>query len=121
VSFNWDRVGSAGQSAPQAVEGSHVLPISRISHAVFSSPDVARQAEYYSEVMGLTIAPEPKGSDLGGPERAGGYFLRSWLNQQLPSTCVSNSTALRSNPSARSTREIEFAQLDAARYDAQRV
>jgi catechol-2,3-dioxygenase len=45
-----------------------MIPVRRISHAVFESPDVARQAEYYVRVIGLSVLSQtPKQVVLVGP------------------------------------------------------
>jgi catechol-2,3-dioxygenase len=45
-----------------------MITVRRISHAVFESPDVAQQAEYYSRVMGLSVLSQTaKQVVMGGP------------------------------------------------------
>lgn len=45
-----------------------MIPVRRISHAVFESPDLMRQAEYYSRVMGFSVLSQNRTRVvLGGP------------------------------------------------------
>jgi catechol 2,3-dioxygenase-like lactoylglutathione lyase family enzyme len=45
-----------------------VIRTTRISHSVFETPDLHRQVEYYTDVLGLTLlARSPKEAFLGGP------------------------------------------------------
>jgi catechol 2,3-dioxygenase-like lactoylglutathione lyase family enzyme len=45
-----------------------MIPVRRLSHAVFESADVPRQAEYYSRVMGLSVLSQTvKQAVMGGP------------------------------------------------------
>jgi catechol 2,3-dioxygenase-like lactoylglutathione lyase family enzyme len=45
-----------------------MIPVSRISHTTFETPDLHRQGDYYQEVMGFSVlSKSPKEVILGGP------------------------------------------------------
>ena len=45
-----------------------MIPVSRVSHATFETPDLERQIEYYSRVMGLSLlSKSAKHVIFGGP------------------------------------------------------
>ncbi|MDE2372632.1 MAG: VOC family protein, partial [Hyphomicrobiales bacterium] len=37
-----------------------MIRVSKIAHAVYETPDLDRQTEYYTDIMGLTLAGKEK-------------------------------------------------------------
>lgn len=37
-----------------------MIRVSKIAHAVYETPDLAQQTEYYTEIIGLTLAAQEK-------------------------------------------------------------
>src|SRR5262245_49900124 len=44
----------------QATTEDHMIRVKKIAHAVYEMPDVDKQSEYYTEVIGLTLTDKGK-------------------------------------------------------------